>query len=74
MVLVVDSISKRYGVLPSDLMSRGSSFDVYVSDLALQYEQYQMRRASGVESATLTPDLSQEEMQAMIDRVRNRKK
>lgn len=70
-MLTLDFVAKRYGMLPSHVISQGSSYDVYVADLAVSYENYQHRRAQG--QAPAAPHMSQEQLQAMVDRVRNKK-
>jgi len=39
MVLSIDNIGKRYGLLPSEVMMRGSTFDLFILDAALSYSQ-----------------------------------
>lgn len=68
MTLTIDAVSKRYGVLPSEFMRRGNSFDLYVADLAHQFEAYLHKKA---ENKNTTPELSQEQMMSMMNRVRS---
>lgn len=58
-------------MLPSELLSRANSFDVFVAETAVGYENYLNKKESG--KGTLpVPELTQEQMQAMIDRVKSR--
>mgnify|MGYP003638384205 FL=1 len=38
---MLDGLAKRYGVLPSQLMAQGDTFDLMVMDVALGYEMIQ---------------------------------
>lgn len=40
MVLTIDALGKRYGMLPSEVMNKGSTWDIFVMDAALTYENY----------------------------------
>lgn len=44
-ILQVDSLGKRYGLLPSEILSRGNTFDLYVMDCALTFERFQFKKA-----------------------------
>jgi len=33
-------MAERYGVLPSDLLARGTTQDIYVYDVALSYQEH----------------------------------
>lgn len=50
------------------MLETGSSLDIMVSELAMGYENYLNRKAQG--KAPLAPDLTQEEMLAMIAKAR----
>lgn len=44
-ILQVDTLGKRYGLLPSEVLVRGDTFDLYVMDAALTYEKFQHDKA-----------------------------
>lgn len=44
-LLQVDSLGKRYGLLPSEILARGNTFDLYVMDCALTFERFHMKKA-----------------------------
>jgi len=67
MLLSIDAIGKRYSLLPSEVMSKASTFDLVVLDAALGYQSYIQDQADGKRA---TPKLSQEEMMAAMERVR----
>lgn len=61
-------MAKMYGQLPSTVLATATTYDMMVTDALLSWEQEQIDRANG---KLPKHDLSQEEMQAMLDRVRN---
>lgn len=76
-MLLLDFVSKRYGKLPSEVMMTGNTFDFYIADLAASYqswhyEQSRKNASNGVVNAPKAPNLSQEEMVAMIERVKRK--
>ena len=60
-------------MLPSEILSKGSTFDMYVLDVATRWVKYQQEVAEGKESVTKTTSRSQpsqQELLAMIERVK----
>lgn len=43
-VMQIDAIGKRYGLLPSEVLDRANTFDLYILDAALTYEQYHHKK------------------------------
>ena len=39
-MLLLDSLGKRYGYLPSEVYTRATTLDVYVFDMTLSYEEH----------------------------------
>jgi hypothetical protein len=77
MLLTVHNLAEKYGVLPSEALERGTTFDLHILDLAAKYSQYQHEQAErerqGQGQLPPPPKLTQAQMQAMIDRVRNKR-
>jgi hypothetical protein len=44
-ILQVDGLGKRYGLLPSEVIKRGNTFDLYIMDCALSFENYHHKKA-----------------------------
>lgn len=44
-ILQVDSLGKRYGLLPSEVLERGNTFDLYIMDCALTFESYHHKKS-----------------------------
>lgn len=66
MILTADALAERYGLLPSEVLSRASTLDLYVMDAAITYRDYQQKKAN----KEYVPELTQEEMMAMLNKTR----
>lgn len=44
-IMQIDGLAKRYGKLPSEIMRDANTFDLYIIDAALTYEQYHHKKA-----------------------------
>jgi hypothetical protein len=45
MILIVDAIGKRYSMLPSRVLSEASTFDLFIMDAAITYENHVQEKA-----------------------------
>jgi hypothetical protein len=61
-------LAKHYGVLPSEVLSRATTFDLMVFDVSQTWERHLQDKAAGVDSA---PDLSQDELLKLIRKPQN---
>lgn len=66
LILTIDSLGKRYGMLPSEILERSNTFDLYIMDAALTFENYHHKKQmnNGVAPA---PDYSTDELLAMFN-------
>lgn len=69
MIYMIDSIGKRYGLLPSETMARASTFDLFIMDAALTYENY-LREQGDADVNKPKQTLTQDQMRAMLEKVR----
>ena len=67
---MLDAVAQRYGVLPSELLVKGNSLDITIATLAQEYVNRKTAEANGQTVAKSAPNLTVEEMQAMVDRVK----
>ncbi len=69
MILTIDTLAERYKMLPSEVLCRSTTFDLYIMDAAMSYHNYVNKKANnnGVDPA---PELTQEEMLAIIRKTR----
>lgn len=63
MVILLDQLAQRYGLLPSEAISKASTFDMVVMDMALTFEQYQMNK----DKAGFVPDVPVETLQNILE-------
>jgi hypothetical protein len=47
MILTIDTLAERYGMLPSMVLAQGSTLDIYIMDAALSYHDYKSKKANG---------------------------
>jgi hypothetical protein len=66
----IDTLGKRYGLLPSEVLMRADTFDLYIMDAALTFENYHNKKANKKGPAP-APDLTTEELFEL--RKRNKK-
>ena len=66
-ILQVDGIGKRYGLLPSEVLARGNTFDLYIMDAALTFENYHNKKAANNGKAPV-PDYTEEELMKIFKR------
>lgn len=78
MLLTIDNLADRYKLLPSEIIERASTFDLYVLDISSKWLKYQHEEAErerkGQPKTAKPPKLTQEQMMAMIQAVKERKK
>lgn len=46
-ILSIDTMSQRYGVLPSELLQRATTFDLFVCNSSMRYQQNKESEAKG---------------------------
>jgi hypothetical protein len=70
---LIDAISKRYGILPSQLLREADTLDVHVINTATAWEQYQAEKAQTGRGVASTPTIPVEKLQQMMDKVKRKK-
>jgi hypothetical protein len=66
---MLDAMAQRYGILPSELLMKGDTFDITVMDVALTYKRFKEKSANNED---ITDMYDQEELQNIMDRTRGR--
>lgn len=74
MTLTVHNLAKNYSLLPSEVLGRASTFDLYVLDTFTRYQRFIEKKNSVNAKAPISKTMTQDEMRAMIDRVKRREK
>jgi len=74
-MLTLDFVAKRYGKLPSEVMEKGTTFDLYVGDLAVRYQNWlhekHTDKPGGQTPQQLNHGLSQEQLRSMMTQARS---
>jgi hypothetical protein len=71
MIMLIDTLSERYGMLPSEVITRANTFDVFIADTAIGYRNAVQERAMNGDKKP-TPKLSEQTMMAALERVRGK--
>lgn len=71
---MVDALASRYHLLPSEVLSKADSVDIYIMDAALSYRRFMeedelAKQGKGPKPAPYVP---QDKLQEMFDRVRSK--
>jgi hypothetical protein len=69
-ILMIDSLGKRYGMLPSDILSRATTFDLYIMDASLTFENYHHKKAMNNDREPI-PDFTTNELQDILNKSRS---
>ena len=64
----IDTLGKRYGLLPSEVLKRGDTFDLYIMDAALSFEQYHHKKAMNNGREPITDYITQEQLVKIAQR------
>ena len=71
MLLTVHNLAKTYKLLPSEVLGRATTFDLYILDSYHRYVKYQEAKEKGQSLAPRRPKLSQEQLKQMLERAKN---
>tara|TARA_R110000796_G_scaffold206722_1_gene323040 strand:+ start:1571 stop:1771 length:201 start_codon:yes stop_codon:yes gene_type:complete len=58
----IDTIGKRYGMLPSQVIREADTFDLYIMDAAMSFENYYHKKANSKDGLAPVPDYTNEEL------------
>lgn len=64
---MIDNLAKRYGILPHEVLNKCDTFDLYIMDASMTFENYHHKKAmnNGVEPV---PDYTTDELLAMLNK------
>lgn len=74
MMITLDNLAMRYHCLPSEAMSRATTFDLRVLDVSAKWSKYQNDLAEGKVPLEKKYNLTQEKMLEALKRVREQNK
>jgi hypothetical protein len=64
-ILWIDTLGKRYGMLPSEVIGRANTFDLYIMDAALAFENYHHKKSMNNGKDPI-PDYTTDELLSMV--------
>lgn len=64
----IDTLGKRYGLLPSEVLKRSDTFDLYIMDAALSFEQYHHKKAMNNGKEPIQDYITQEQLVQIAQR------
>lgn len=74
MILSIHNLAENYKCLPTEVLERATTFDLYVLDVHTRWLKYQHERQTGKVGANLTSrekKLTQQDMLEMLKRARS---
>ncbi len=71
MILTLNNLAERYHCLPSEALSRATTFDLYVVNISAKWQEHQTQKQQGLTPAKRIPSV--DEMKAMVARVKGAK-
>ena len=68
-ILQIDALGKRYGLLPSEILDRADTFDLYILDAALTFENYHHSKSMN-NGRDPIPDYTTDELKDIMAKAR----
>jgi len=78
-MITIENLAHRYSLLPSELLARGSTFDLEVLNVSTQYDNHMRKKDDKKKTFNTSngppeaPKLSEDQMNNMIARVKDAK-
>lgn len=66
----IDTLGKRYGLLPSEVLRKADTFDLYIMDAALSFENFHHKKSMN-NGRDPIPEYSVDELKAIMGKVRS---
>lgn len=66
----IDTLGKRYGLLPSEVLRKADTFDLYIMDAALSFENFHHKKSMN-NGRDPIPEYSTDELKAIMGKVRS---
>lgn len=71
---MLDALGERYGLLPSEVLARGTTFDLRTYDIALTHKTREIKKQNGTQTMKdITDQYDQNDLQAIMERTRGNK-
>jgi hypothetical protein len=63
LILTLDTMGERYSMLPSEILERGNTLDLYIMDVAMSYRNEQIKK----QDKNYVPDVPQDQLQQLLE-------
>lgn len=71
---MLDALGERYGLLPSEVLARGTTFDLRTYDIALTHKTREIKKQNGTQTMRdITDQYDQQDLQAIMEKTRGNK-
>jgi hypothetical protein len=70
MLITIHNLAVNYKLLPSEVLAKGTTFDLFVSDTYQRWMKYHEAKAKGKAPPVSSKKHSKDELQAMINDAR----
>jgi hypothetical protein len=67
LILTIDGLGKRYGMLPSEVLERSNTFDLYIMDASLTFENYHHKKSMNNGQDPI-PDFTTDELLELLNK------
>jgi hypothetical protein len=67
LILTIDGLGKRYGMLPSEVLDRSNTFDLYIMDMAMTFENFHHKKAMN-NGRDPVPDFTEDELMTLLNK------
>lgn len=71
-MITIGRMAERYGLLPSEVSARATTYDVMITDVLASYNEYERQQASGSLVDPSMYDLSTDDMMKMMENTRGK--
>ncbi len=71
LVLTIDGLGKRYGMLPSQILAQSNTFDLYIMDAAMSFENYHHKKQMNNGNEPM-PDYSTDDLQEIMNKAKGK--
>ncbi len=68
---MLDALGERYGYLPSEVLSKASTMDLQIFDVAVAYKNREMKKQSGQHD--IADDYTPQQLQEIMDKTRGKR-
>lgn len=68
-IMQIDTLGKRYGLLPSEVLRRADTFDLYIMDAALSFENFHNKKSQNY-GRDPVPEYTVDELKNIMGKVK----